>query len=70
MLGIVSIINPFDTQTKVVQFIGIGLVVFAVTDLIAFIQVKKVAEEVSNRLRNSSDEYGATEVEFKEVDEN
>lgn len=70
VLGIVSIINPFDTQTKVVQFVGIGLVVFAVTDLIAFIQVKKVAEEVSNRLRNSSDEYGATEVEFKEVDEN
>ena len=67
VLGIVSIINPFDTQTQV---IGIGLVVFAVTDLIAFIQVKKVAEEVSNRLRNSSDEYGATEVDFKEVDEN
>lgn len=70
VLGIVSIINPFDTQTKIVQFIGIGLIVFAITDLIAFIQVKRVAEEVSDRLQNSADEYGATEVEFKEVDEN
>ncbi|MDE6723066.1 MAG: DUF308 domain-containing protein [Eubacterium sp.] len=70
VLGIVSIINPFDTQTKIVQFIGAGLIVFAVTDLIAFVQIKKVAKEVNSRLQNASDEYGATEVEFKEVDEN
>ena len=70
VLGIVSIINPFDTQTKIVQFIGTGLIVFAVMDLIAFVQIKKVAKEVNTRLQNASDEYGATEVEFKEVDEN
>ena len=69
VLGIVSIVNPFDTQTKIVQFIGIGLIVFAVMDLIAFIQVKKVAKEVNNRILNSADEYGATEVEYEEVDE-
>lgn len=70
VLGIVSMVNPFNTQTKIVQFIGIGLVVFAVTDLIAFIQIKKAAKEVADRLQNSADEYGATEVEYEEVDEN
>ena len=70
MLGIVSIVNPFDTQTKIVQFIGAGLVLFAVMDLIAFIQVKKVADEVKEKVQNAQDEYGATEVEYEEVDDN
>ncbi len=70
VLGIVSITKPFDTQNKIVQFIGAGLIVFAVLDLIAFIQVKRVAEEVSQRISNTKDEYGATEVEYREVDDN
>ena len=70
VLGIVSITNPFDTQNKIVQFIGAGLIVFAVLDLIAFIQVKKVAEEVSQRISDTKDEYGATEVQYREVDDN
>ncbi|MEZ3420458.1 MAG: DUF308 domain-containing protein [Eubacterium sp.] len=70
VLGIVSIVNPFDTQTKIVQFIGAGLVLFAVMDLIAFIQVKKVADEVKEKVQNAQDEYGATEVEYEEVDDN
>ena len=70
VLGIVSITNPFDTQNKIVQLIGAGLIVFAVLDLIAFIQVKKVAEEVSQRISDTKDEYGATEVEYREVDDN
>ncbi len=70
VLGIVSITNPFDTQNKIVQFIGAGLIVFAVLDIIAFIQVKKVAEEVSQRISDTKDEYGATEVEYREVDDN
>ena len=70
VLGIVSITNPFDTQNKIVQFIGAGLIVFAVLDLIAFIQVKKVAEEVSQRISDTKDEYGATEVEYREGDDN
>lgn len=70
VLGIVSIVNPFDTQTKIVQFIGAGLVLFAIMDLIAFIQVKKVAEEIKEKMQNTQDEYGAIEVEYKEVDDN
>ena len=70
VLGVVSIANPFDTQTKLVQLIGIGLVVFAITDLVAFVQIKKAAKEVANRMQNSVDEYGATEVEYEEVEEN
>lgn len=68
ILGIVSIRNPFDTQTKIVQFIGAGLIVFAVLDLIAYIQVKKVAADVSKKPDNSKDEYGANEVDFEETD--
>lgn len=70
VLGILSIAKPYGIQDKIVQFIGIGLIVFAITDLIAFIQVKKVAEDVNNRLQSSGDAYGATEVEYEEVDEN
>ena len=70
LLGIVSIANPFDTQTKLIQLIGIGLVVFAVMDLIAFIQIRKAAKEVASRMQNTADEYGAIEVEYEEVDEN
>ena len=69
-LGIVSIINPFATQTKIVQFVGAGLIVFAVTDIIALVQVKKVAKEVQEQIQNQTDEYGATEVEYTEVDDN
>lgn len=70
VLGILSIVKPYGIQDKIVQFIGIGLIVFAVTDLIAFIQIKKAAEEVKQRLNNVQDEYGATEVEYREVDDN
>ena len=70
VLGVVSIANPFDTQTKLVQLIGIGLVVFAITDLVAFVQIRNTAKEVASRMQNSVDEYGATEVEYEEVDEN
>lgn len=70
VLGIVSIVKPFSTQTAIVRFIGAGLVFFAVTDLIAFIQVKRVAKEIKNRINDSVDEYGSTEVEYTEVDDN
>ena len=70
VLGIVSVSNPFDTQTKLVQLIGIGLVVFAVMDLIVFIQIKKAANEVKSRIQNSTDANDATEVEYEELDEN
>lgn len=70
VLGILSIVKPYGIQDKIVQFIGIGLIVFAVTDLIAFIQIKKAAEEAEQRFNNVQDEYGATEVEYREVDDN
>lgn len=69
ILGIVSITNPFDTQEKIVQFIGAGLIVFAVVDLVAFIQVRAITKEVQSRIERERNESGAVEVDFEEVDD-
>lgn len=69
-LGILSIVNPFDTQNTIVQLIGGGLVLFAVLDLVTYLQVKKVADDISKRINSSEEGYNATEVDYKEVDDN
>ncbi len=70
ILGIVSIVNPFDTQNKIVQFIGAGLVLFSVMDLMVFIQIKRAAREVREQIQNLQNEYDAKEVAYEEVDDN
>ncbi len=69
-LGILSIANPFNAQDKIVQIVGGGLVLFAVLDLVTFIQIKAVAKEINRRLDNRNSEVNATEVDFEETDEN
>lgn len=69
-LGILSIVNPFDTQNTIVQLIGGGLILFAVLDLVTYLQVKKVADDIGKRLNGSDNQYDATEVDYKEVDDN
>lgn len=69
VLGIVSITNPFDTQTKIVQFLGCGLILFAVLDLIAFIQIKSISKSLAEKMENEKDENGAVEVDYQEVDD-
>ncbi|MCC8016489.1 MAG: DUF308 domain-containing protein [Clostridiales bacterium] len=69
ILGVVSITNPFDTQEKIVQFIGAGLIVFSVLDFIAFIQIKKIQKDIENRIKSIKDENEAVEVEYKDVDD-
>ena len=70
VLGIISITNPFDTQEKIVQFVGAGLVVFAVVDIIAYIQVMAISKEVQSKISRSSSENSAVEVDYEEVDDN
>lgn len=70
VLGIISITNPFDTQEKIVQFVGAGLVVFAVVDIIAYIQVMAISKEVQSKISRSGDENSAVEVDYEEVDDN
>lgn len=70
VLGIVSMSNPFRAQNTLVQFLGIGLLVFAVLDLMAYIQVHEIAKEIQDRLSQKKDGDGAVEVEYREVDDN
>ena len=70
VLGIISITNPFDTQEKIVQFAGAGLVVFAVVDIIAYIQVMAISKEVQSKISRSGSENSAVEVDYEEVDDN
>lgn len=70
VLGIISITNPFDTQEKIVQFVGAGLVVFAVVDIIAYIQVMAISKEVQSKISHSDSENSAVEVDYEEVDDN
>ena len=70
VLGIISISNPFSAQNTLVRFLGIGLLVFAVLDLMAYIQIHEIAKEIKDRLSQNRDGDGAVEVEYREVDDN
>lgn len=69
VLGILSIINPFDTQSKIIQLIGGGFVVFAVLELAAYIQVQIIAKKAAEAEQLLRDGVKATEVDFEEVDD-
>ena len=45
------------------------LLVFAVTDLIAYLQVKEIANEVKNQINDADAADGSVEVEYREVDD-
>jgi len=70
VLGILSIVNPFDTQSKIVQLIGGGFVIFAVLELAAYIQVQLIAKQAAEARQLLQDGVKATEVEFEEADNN
>lgn len=70
ILGVISIVNPFSAQNKIVQLIGGGLVLFAVLDLVTFIQIRMVAKEIDRKLQEQQSEENAIEVDFREVDDN
>lgn len=42
ILGIVVTVNPFTSMEMITRFLGVGLIYYAVMDLIAFFQIKKV----------------------------
>lgn len=69
-LGIVSMTNPFSAQNALVQFLGIGLLVFALLDLIAYIQVREIAKKVKYKIERENNSRGAVEVDYREVDDN
>lgn len=44
ILGLLVIVNPFDSMLVITRLLGAGLIVYAVMDLISFIQVKKIVK--------------------------
>lgn len=44
VLGIIVIVNPFDSVMVLARLLGISLVIYAVVDIITFIQVRKIVK--------------------------
>ena len=44
ILGLIVIINPFDSVMVLTQLLGAGLIVYAIMDLISFIQIRKIVK--------------------------
>lgn len=69
-LGIVSMTNPFQTQNTLVQFLGIGLLIFAALDLIAYVQMLEIAKKIKKKIDENRDTNQPVEVDYREVDDN
>lgn len=68
VLGIISIVNPFEAQSKIVQLIGAGFIIFAVLELVTYIQVKVIAKKIDEAQQLQQDGVKAVEVDCEEVD--
>lgn len=68
ILGLLIVVNPFDSSLAVIRLLGVSLIVYAVLDLIAFIQVKRVAKAVKSTLIDL--DPSQIDVEAREVDDN
>lgn len=42
ILGLIVVINPFDSMMMLTRLLGVALIAYAVMDLISFVQVKKI----------------------------
>lgn len=52
ILGVVIMVNPLHTSQALVRLVGAGLLVYAIVDLVTFIQVKRVAKEIKEEFKN------------------
>ncbi len=70
VIGILSIVNPFDTRTKVVVLVGIGFILFALLEIASYVQIQMVANRHIDTEKMKEDSEKATEVEFEDVESN
>lgn len=66
ILGVVIMVNPLHTSQALVRLVGAGLIVYAIVDLVTFIQVKRVAKEIKEEFKNI--EPPIVDADAKEVD--
>ena len=71
VLGIVAITRSGSFSEAVVQLIGVALIVYAVLDIFAYFQVKRLAKNVKNTVDavNSVDDIETTGTIVEETDE-
>ena len=67
VLGLIIVVNPFSSTLAVIRFLGVSLIVYAVVDLISFIQVKRMAKEIKDVLIDL--DPSQIDVDAKEVDD-
>lgn len=65
-LGVIAITKSSELSVTIVQFIGVALIVYAVLDIFAFVQVRMIARDVKNAVNSIND----IEVEGTIVEEN
>lgn len=66
VLGLLIVVNPFNSMVMLVRILGIGLIAYAIADLLAYIQVKKTFTVVKNAIEDMT---GEINVDAKEVDD-
>ncbi len=66
VLGLLIVVNPFNSMMVLVRILGIGLIGYAVADLLAYIQVKKTFTAVQNAIEDMT---GEINVDAKEIDD-
>jgi uncharacterized membrane protein HdeD (DUF308 family) len=55
IFGIIAITKSGELTIAIVRFMGIALIVYAVLDIISFIQVKKLAKDVKTAVEATGD---------------
>lgn len=58
ILGLLVVFNPFDSMLGLTRLLGVGLILYAVMDLIALVQIRKTVKEAA-RIINDNGEIEA-----------
>lgn len=70
ILGIVILVNPFNSMLSIIRLLGVGLLIYAVVDIITFVQVKKVASIIKNEINEAVDNFSDAVDDFNKAIEN
>lgn len=55
IFGVIAITKSNELTITIVQFIGVALLVYAVMDIISFLQVKRIVKDVKNAVEATND---------------
>lgn len=67
-IGVIVMINPFDSMDFLVRLLGVGLLIYAVMDLLAFLQVRSIARSIKKNLDETIQTVDPTPSDTVEVD--